>query len=49
MDFFFGREKNSVVDHAQKVVADLEVTLNERNEKIIQLEVSDINYYYSFF
>lgn len=42
MDFFFGGGdgKNSVVGHAQKVVADLEVTLNEKNETINKLQVS---------
>ena len=43
MDFFFGGgdNKSSVVDHAQKVVADLEVTLNEKNETIEKLKVRE--------
>lgn len=41
MNFLFGGEsgKSSVVDHAQRVVAELEVTLNSKNEHIADLEV----------
>ena len=42
MEYLFGgsSSKNSVVDHAQKVVADLEVALKEKDEKVSQLQVS---------
>lgn len=41
MNFLFGGDtgKSSVLDHAQKVVAELEVTLNSKNNEILALEV----------
>ena len=47
MNFLFGGDtgKSSVVDHAQKVVADLEVTLNAKNDHIINLEVRAFIYF----
>jgi hypothetical protein len=44
MDFFFSGSKSSVVDHAQKVVAELEVALNEKDEKLVNLEVCRMRY-----
>jgi hypothetical protein len=44
MEYLFGSGKSvsSVADHAKKVVADLQVTLTEKSNRIKDLEVKSI-------
>ncbi len=47
MDYFFGGaggKSDSALEHARKVVVDLEHTLSAKCEKITQLEVSSVVY-----